>query len=219
MLTQWMRSNSSVSVLSCSVTGGAVGIPSWGKFWLAILNVYSWEGMNTLFPEMWYRRNLLVYTFTIVFVSNIYVIAIYSIRLFPSWVPAHPSTLWCHCRQVYLPMSYCYAVRLCADEDPLVLSLRQVKFHSFTTRSHSETTIKLGLFLQLTFWTQVSSNSCCFLAFKQELYVQDYSTIDWPAQRNNVAACDLYTPHSTLLTFAYCERSVAFLYKIISFYL
>ncbi|XP_030641927.1 lanosterol synthase isoform X2 [Chanos chanos] len=114
--------------------GGAVGIPSWGKFWLAILNVYSWEGMNTLFPEMW---------------------------LFPAWVPAHPSTLWCHCRQVYLPMSYCYAVRLAAQEDPLVLSLRQ------------------------------------------ELYVQDYSSINWPAQRNNVAACDLYTPHSTLLTVAY----------------
>ena len=34
--------------------GGAVAIPSWGKFWLAILNVYSWEGLNTLFPEMWY---------------------------------------------------------------------------------------------------------------------------------------------------------------------
>ncbi|XP_041119674.1 lanosterol synthase [Polyodon spathula] len=114
--------------------GGAVGIPSWGKFWLAILNVYSWEGMNTLLPEMW---------------------------LFPSWMPAHPSTLWCHCRQVYLPMSYCYAVRLTADEDELVRSLRQ------------------------------------------ELYVQDYSTIDWPAQRNNVAACDIYTPHSKLLTTAY----------------
>ncbi|KAK7877942.1 hypothetical protein WMY93_031418 [Mugilogobius chulae] len=53
--------------------GGAVGIPSWGKFWLAILNVYSWDGLNTLLPEMW---------------------------LFPSWMPAHPSTLWCHCRQV-----------------------------------------------------------------------------------------------------------------------
>lgn len=34
--------------------GGAVAIPSWGKFWLAVLNVYSWEGINTLFPEMWY---------------------------------------------------------------------------------------------------------------------------------------------------------------------
>ncbi|XP_033965761.1 lanosterol synthase-like [Pseudochaenichthys georgianus] len=119
--------------------GGAVGIPSWGKFWLAILNVYSWEGMNTLLPEMW---------------------------LFPSWMPAHPSTLWCHCRQVYLPMSYCYAVRLSAEEDPLVLSLRQ------------------------------------------ELYVQDYATINWPAQRNNVASCDMYTPHSTLLDVAYMVLNV-----------
>ncbi|CAM9278726.1 unnamed protein product [Lampetra planeri] len=115
--------------------GGAIGIPSWGKFWLAVLNVYSWDGMNTLFPEMW---------------------------LLPRWFPAHPSSLWCHCRQVYLPMSYCYAVRLSASEDDsLVRSLRQ------------------------------------------ELYVQDYASIDWPAQRNNVAPCDLYTPHSWLLDLAY----------------
>ncbi|XP_008402434.1 lanosterol synthase [Poecilia reticulata] len=114
--------------------GGAVGIPSWGKFWLAVLNVYSWEGLNTLLPEMW---------------------------LFPAWMPAHPSTLWCHCRQVYLPMSYCYAVRLSAEEDPLILSLRQ------------------------------------------ELFVQDFASISWSAQRNNVAACDLYTPHSRLLSVAY----------------
>ncbi|KAB0398983.1 hypothetical protein E2I00_013221, partial [Balaenoptera physalus] len=78
--------------------GGAVFIPSWGKFWLAVLNVYSWEGLNTLFPEM----------------------------LFPDWMPAHPSTIWCHCRQVYLPMAYCYGTRLSAEEDPLVQSLRQI---------------------------------------------------------------------------------------------
>ncbi|KAG7258615.1 LOW QUALITY PROTEIN: hypothetical protein CRUP_036333 [Coryphaenoides rupestris] len=77
-------------------------------FWLAILNVYSWEGMNTLLPEL-------------------------------CWMPGHPSTLWCFTRQVYLPMSYCYAVRMTAKEDPLVLSLRQVGaagslFHKQTTR-------------------------------------------------------------------------------------
>uniref|UniRef100_A0A8C5RXB7 Lanosterol synthase n=1 Tax=Laticauda laticaudata TaxID=8630 RepID=A0A8C5RXB7_LATLA len=114
--------------------GGAVGVASWGKFWLAVLNVYSWEGMNTLLPEMW---------------------------LFPSWMPANPSTLWCHCRQVYLPMAYCYAVRLTAEEDEFILSLRQ------------------------------------------ELYVQDYDSIDWPAQKNNIASGDLYTPHSWLLKVIY----------------
>ncbi|XP_019573151.2 lanosterol synthase isoform X1 [Rhinolophus sinicus] len=118
--------------------GGAVAIPSWGKFWLAILNVYSWEGLNTLLPEMW---------------------------LLPAWMPAHPSTLWCHCRQVYLPMSYCYATRLSAQEDPLIQSLRQ------------------------------------------ELYVEDYASIDWPAQRANVAPDELYTPPSWLLrvVFALCN--------------
>lgn len=50
-----------------------------------------------------------------------------AIRLLPTWFPAHPSRLWCHCRQVYLPMSYCYAKRLSAEEDELIRSLRQVR--------------------------------------------------------------------------------------------
>eukprot|EP00731_Ephydatia_muelleri_P038361 Em0732g2a len=33
--------------------GGAVCIPSWGKFWLAVLNVYHWNGVHCLFPELW----------------------------------------------------------------------------------------------------------------------------------------------------------------------
>lgn len=33
--------------------GGAAAITSWGKFWLAVLGVYSWDGMNPLPPEMW----------------------------------------------------------------------------------------------------------------------------------------------------------------------
>eukprot|EP00731_Ephydatia_muelleri_P038753 Em0893g1a len=32
--------------------GGAVCIPSWGKFWLAVLNVYHWNGVHCLFPEL-----------------------------------------------------------------------------------------------------------------------------------------------------------------------
>ena len=64
------------------------------------------------------------------------------VRLFPTWMPAHPSTLWCHCRQVYLPMSYCYAVRLAAKVDPLVLSLRQVGAGSFHNRTKGGATLK-----------------------------------------------------------------------------
>jgi lanosterol synthase len=40
--------------IALCLTGGAAAIPSWGKFWLAVLNVYSWDGMHNLFPEMWF---------------------------------------------------------------------------------------------------------------------------------------------------------------------
>jgi squalene cyclase len=59
--------------------GGAVMNPHWGKFWLATLGVYDWAGVNPIPPELW---------------------------LLPRWFPFHPGKMWCHCRMVYLPMSY-----------------------------------------------------------------------------------------------------------------
>ena len=41
------------------------------------------------------------------------------------------------------------------------------------------------------------------LALRQEIYTQDYYSIDWPAQRSYVAPVDLYTPHSTILELLY----------------
>lgn len=58
--------------------GGATHITSWGKFWLAVLGCYSWNGMNPTPPEIW----LLPYA---------------------SWTGiglAHPGRFWCHCRMV-----------------------------------------------------------------------------------------------------------------------
>ncbi|KAF6039423.1 LSS [Bugula neritina] len=43
----------------------------------------------------------------------------------PSCMPMHPSKLWCHCRQVYLPMAYCYGTRLSAEVTPLISALRK----------------------------------------------------------------------------------------------
>ncbi|XP_071811982.1 lanosterol synthase-like [Apostichopus japonicus] len=81
--------------------GGAAAIPSWGKFWLCILNCYKWEGMHTMFPELW---------------------------LMPSWIPAHPSTLWIHCRMVYIGMAFLYGKRYYAQEDELIMDLRKELF-------------------------------------------------------------------------------------------
>ncbi|KAL8787412.1 MAG: hypothetical protein Q9195_007787 [Heterodermia aff. obscurata] len=32
--------------------GGAIGVPQWGKFWLCVLNLYQWEGVNPVPPEL-----------------------------------------------------------------------------------------------------------------------------------------------------------------------
>jgi squalene/oxidosqualene cyclase-like protein len=78
--------------------GTALGIPSWGKFYLSVLGVYEWEGCNSLFPEMW---------------------------LFPEWLPFHPSRYWCHARMVYLPMAYCYGAKFTGKHTPLINELRK----------------------------------------------------------------------------------------------
>ncbi|KAF9073529.1 terpenoid cyclases/protein prenyltransferase alpha-alpha toroid [Rhodocollybia butyracea] len=109
--------------------GGACAIPSWGKFWLSLLNVYDWAGNNPVPPELF---------------------------LLPTQLPFHPHRWWIHTRNVYIPMSYLYGVRFAAPENDLILALRQ------------------------------------------ELYPQNFYSIDWPAQRNNVSKADLYSPHSTL---------------------
>lgn len=83
--------------------GGAHSTTSWGKFWLAVLGVYAWEGMNPMPPEMW----LLPYS---------------------KWTGigwAHPGRFWCHCRMVYLPMSYIYGKRATGNMTPLVTSIKE----------------------------------------------------------------------------------------------
>ncbi|KAL1917417.1 uncharacterized protein VTP21DRAFT_3810 [Calcarisporiella thermophila] len=43
----------------------------------------------------------------------------------------------------------------------------------------------------------VGKETALVRALREELYTQPYNTIDWPAQRSNVAEIDLYVPHST----------------------
>ena len=72
--------------------GGVAAAPSWCKFWLAILGLYGWDGMNPVPPEIF---------------------------LLPKWVPFHPDRLYCHTRAIYLGMANLYARRFGADLGPL----------------------------------------------------------------------------------------------------
>ncbi len=81
--------------------GSATAVPSWGKYWLSILNLYSWEGCHPVPPELW---------------------------LLPEKAPLHPSRFWCHCRVVVLAVCYLYGRRYQAPLDPLLTALRRELF-------------------------------------------------------------------------------------------
>ncbi|XP_076895364.1 cycloartenol synthase 2-like [Bidens hawaiensis] len=81
--------------------GGATYITSWGKFWLSVLGVFEWSGNNPMPPEMW---------------------------LLPYFLPVHPGRMWCHCRMVYLPLSYLYGRRFVGPVTSTVLALRKELF-------------------------------------------------------------------------------------------
>ena len=78
--------------------GTALACPSWGKLMLALLNLYDYDGLQPVLPELW---------------------------LLPASLPLHPSRLWCHCRQVYLPMAYLYGTRTQMPADALTHALRR----------------------------------------------------------------------------------------------
>ena len=76
---------------------GIVSIPSWGKFWLAILNLYEWRGLNAVLPELW--------------------------RL-PKWLPLHPSNWYCHTRLIYMAMAVVFASKYQVPRSQMIEELR-----------------------------------------------------------------------------------------------
>ncbi|KAK9472820.1 terpenoid cyclases/protein prenyltransferase alpha-alpha toroid [Dipodascopsis tothii] len=78
--------------------GGALRAPHWGKAWLAVLNLYGWEGVNPSPAEFW---------------------------MLPEWLPIHPGRWWAHTRMVYLPISWLALERFQVKLTPLIESLRE----------------------------------------------------------------------------------------------
>ena len=80
---------------------GIEGIPSWGKFWLALLNLYDWRGVNAVLPELW---------------------------SLPRRLPLHPSNWYCHTRLIYMAMAAIYPHRFQAPVTPAIAALREELF-------------------------------------------------------------------------------------------
>lgn len=93
--------------------GGVLGIPTWGKFWLSLLQLYGREGVGPLPPEL----------FTL-----------------PGWVPFHPRRWYCHTRYIYLGMSYLsgrgFSVELGPMKDALRSELYDVPYDSIDFAKH-----------------------------------------------------------------------------------
>ncbi len=77
--------------------GGVLAIPSWGKFWLAVLGLYQRAGLNPCPPEL---------------------------VLLPRWLPFHPSNLYCHTRYIYLAMACLTGCNFRAELGPIAQELR-----------------------------------------------------------------------------------------------
>jgi lanosterol synthase len=77
--------------------GGPVAAAPWAKWTLCLLGLYEWRGVHPVLPELW---------------------------MLPESVPFHPSKMWCHCRQVYLPVAWLYGRKATIREDALVRALR-----------------------------------------------------------------------------------------------
>jgi lanosterol synthase len=111
-------------------SAGALANPTWGKFWLAALDLYEWSGVTPCPPELF---------------------------LLPRALPFHPARYYCHTRAIYLAMAYLYGRRFRAD---------------------------LGAMRAL---------------LRDELYGVPYTTIDFAAHREDLAASDVVARPRALL--------------------
>ena len=77
--------------------GGVTAIPSWGKFWLALLGLYEWEGVHPVLPEAW---------------------------ALPRRFPLHPGHFYCHTRMIYIGMAAIYGRKHQVQITPVIEELR-----------------------------------------------------------------------------------------------
>lgn len=106
--------------------GGAIGAPHWGKAWLALLNLFGWEGVNPAPPELW---------------------------LLPYSTFIHPARWWVHTRCIYLPLAYLSANRSTCKLDPLLKEIRseiylprQLPYESIDFSKHRNTVCGVDLY-------------------------------------------------------------------------
>jgi 2,3-oxidosqualene cyclase len=113
--------------------GGVLAIPTWGKFWLAAIGLYKYEGVNPIPPEMF---------------------------VLPKSFPFHPLRYYCHTRLIYLGMSYIYGSRAHADLGPITAELRQElyarPYDTINFRAHRHELAATDVYVAPTLWLRLA---------------------------------------------------------------
>jgi squalene/oxidosqualene cyclase-like protein len=148
--------------------GSPLGAAPWGKLVLAILGLYGWEGLHPVQPELW---------------------------LLPSSAPMHPSRLWCHCRQVYLPMAWLYGRRATVPLDPLLSELRSElyaqPYERINFRKHKDTLAKTDAYRPSTKLLRLTNRALAGLeatvprALRQRALDEVFHHIDYEDRATN----------------------------------
>lgn len=106
---------------------GVLRIPTWGKLWLAMCDLYDYAGVNPFPPEMF---------------------------LLPRSVPLSPFTFYCHTRYIYLGVAYLYGRRfrgnLGAMRDVLRRELYVQPYHDINFRAHRHAIAATDLYVPPT---------------------------------------------------------------------
>jgi lanosterol synthase len=105
---------------------GILGIPSWGKYWLAFLDLWPWEAVAPCPPEL---------------------------GLLPEALPLHPSRFYCHTRNIYSAISYLYGRSFRARLGPIGEELREElygagRYGGIDFRPHRHHVAKSDLFVE-----------------------------------------------------------------------
>jgi len=103
--------------------GGVLAIPTWGKFWLAVVGLYDFKGVGGVPPELF---------------------------LLPRWLPFHPSHWYCHTRYIYLGMAYLYGRQFTTDlgalQDALRTELYEEPFDRIDFAAHRDEVSDVDLY-------------------------------------------------------------------------
>jgi lanosterol synthase len=112
---------------------GVLSNPTWGKYWLAFLDLYGYEGLNPCPPELFFL---------------------------PESLPLHPNRYYCHTRYIYIGLSYLHGARFRANlgplRDELRLELYSAPYDSIDFAAHKNDVARTDLYVPATLGLRLS---------------------------------------------------------------